>query len=307
MLDRTLKIEICRVPGGNFGDDLNNIVWQNLFPNILETRNDCTVYGIGTILGGKKFDSSPKVVMGSGLGYQKIYPLGKHWDIRWVRGQLSTQALGIDKKFALGDGALLWSELNTGKQHGDVIGFIPHHATWESYDWQAIAEQVGLLVINPKRSPTQIANEIKQCSRIITESLHGALFADCLQIPWHPVVLAYRFNNFKWKDWLSIYQLPFKPSIAPIPLSNSIGQLSAIKNFCARTFISDNNFRYNSLRAVKVSTESNEQEIINFLGLIASNENLYTCSSTTTLNAMRDKLHSACKLFAHQYDLAFTL
>ena len=195
-----MKLKICRIPGGNFGDDLNDLLWPELFPNFAEHRNDTEIYGIGTILCGKVKSAGKRVVLGSGLGYRKPQALDKNWDIRWVRGQLSAKALGIEPKFALGDGALLWSELKAAGSQGNAVGFIPHHATWESYDWQNIAEQAGLLAINPKQSPVHVTNQMRQCRKVICESLHGAIFADALQIPWHATVLAYRFNNFKWKD-----------------------------------------------------------------------------------------------------------
>ncbi len=302
-----LKLKICNVPGGNFGDDLNKLIWREIFPNILEIRNDCIVYGIGTILGGHNHSADTKIILGSGLGYKKVNALDKHWDIRWVREKLSAQALGLNSNLALGDGAVLWPELKTANNAGTEIGFIPHHATWSSYDWKSIAQESNLTAINPKDSPTQVANQIRQCSRVITESLHGAIFADSLQIPWHPVVLSYRFNNFKWNDWLSIYNLTFNPSISPAPLSYDVSQINVIKNFCARTIFSDNNYRYNSLRTVKVSTESDKQDIINFLRAISVNETLFTCSTASILDSVRNKLHEACKKFAREYDLTFTM
>ena len=295
------------MPGGNFGDDLNDLIWQKIFPNILELRNDCIVYGIGTILGGKEYNNNTKIVLGSGLGYKKINPLSTQWDIQWVRGQLSAQALGIDKSFALGDGALLWPELNTTLQTGNAIGFIPHHATWSSYDWQLIAEQSNLKIINPKNTPVQVANDIRQCNRVITESLHGAIFADCLQIPWHPIVLSYRFNNFKWKDWLSIYNLPFKPSVIPTPLSNSISRIKSVKNLCAMTFLSNNDTRYNKLRAIKMSSEQDRQSVISILNTISTNESLFMKSSATSLDFLRNNLYSACNRFAKKYNLRFVV
>lgn len=302
-----MKLKVCRVPGGNFGDDLNDLIWPELFPNLSEIKNDTELYGIGTILGGKVKNTGNRVVLGSGLGYRKPQALDKHWDIRWLRGQLSAQALGIDPKFALGDGALLWSELKAAGSLGDAIGFIPHHATWESYDWQTIAKQAGLLAINPKASPQQVANQIRQCRRVICESLHGAIFADCLQVPWHAVVLAYRFNNFKWKDWLSITELPFAPSVSPLALSHSIASFKLLKNRLAKAFLADNDTRYNSLRMVRSATDADQRAVIQFLAELSRKEHWFACSTMSSLEKMRALMRIACRDFASDYGLTCTL
>ncbi len=247
------------------------------------------------------------MVLGSGLGYRKPQALDQNWDIRWLRGKLSAKALGIDPKYALGDGALLWPELQTTGTRGKAIGFIPHHATWESYDWQSIADQAGLLAINPKQQPKYVADQIRQCRRIICESLHGAIFADCLQVPWHAVVLAYRFNNFKWKDWLSITDLPFAPSLSPFALSHRISSLKMLKNRIAKTLIPDNDTRYNSLRIVRTTTKADQRAVVAFLNDLSAHEHLFACSTMDSLENMRIQMRIACKNFAREYELTCTI
>jgi succinoglycan biosynthesis protein ExoV len=302
-----MKLNVCRIPGGNFGDDLNDLIWPELFPNLLELNNDIELYGIGTILGGKIKKSGKRVVLGSGLGYKKPQELDNDWEIRWLRGKFSAKVLGLDAKYALGDGAVLWSELKPVRSMGDAIGFIPHHASWESYDWQTVADQAGLLAINPKQSPKHVADQIRQCRAVICESLHGAIFADCLQVPWHSVVLSYRFNNFKWKDWLSLTELPFSPSISPCALSYPIDDFKQIKNRVARVFLSDNDTRYSSLRIVRTATEADQNNVIKFLTHLSQQDHLFACSSLDALEHMRNQMTIACREFAREYELTCTI
>jgi hypothetical protein len=302
-----VKLHVCRVPGGNFGDDLNDILWPALFPDILDTGNPATIFGIGSILGGDHDPDAPKIVLGSGLGYKKSKPLDASWDIRWVRGRLSTQALGISADFALGDSALLWPELARAGAAGDRVGLIPHHASWESFDWETIAGQAGLLAINPKDSPDGVRRQLLRCQSVLTESLHGAIFADCLRIPWQAMALSYRFNRFKWKDWLSITGLGFAHASAPFPLVDEVKRMAGLKNRLASALRRDDDVRLNSLRPGHPARASECAAVVDFLGRTAGSDNHRCLSNAEALDRIRDRMHAACRRFALDYGLRCTL
>ncbi len=302
-----MKLNVCRVPGGNFGDDLNDILWPELFPDILESDNPSVLYGIGSILGGDVPADDPKIILGSGLGYKKSKPLGPDWDIRWVRGKLTAKALGIGEDFALGDSALLWSKLHQPHSTGTKIGFMPHHATWESYDWNRVADQAGLFAINPKASPETILHQMLECRSILTESLHGAIFADCLRIPWQSLALSYRFNRFKWQDWLSISGLEFTYSAAPYPLADNIRLSKGMKNRIVKFLLRDNDVRLNSLRPPHTARLGECAAVIDFLGQLTLTDGLLNLSKTQTLDSIRNSMADAARRFAHDYGLRCTL
>lgn len=46
---------------------------------------------------------------------------------------------------------------------------------------------------------------------VLAESLHGAVFAGALGVPWRAVALARRFNDFKWHDWHHPYARAARP------------------------------------------------------------------------------------------------
>ena len=61
-----MHIDYCRIEGGNFGDDLNLTLWQQLFPDIDHLNPDVVVAGIGTILSRKPSANIKKVILGAG-------------------------------------------------------------------------------------------------------------------------------------------------------------------------------------------------------------------------------------------------
>lgn len=302
-----MKLRVCRVPGGNFGDDLNDLLWPELFPDMLESDNPSLVFGIGSILGGEQDAHVPKIVMGSGLGYRKSKPLDSGWDIRWVRGLLSAQALGIGADFALGDSALLWSKLKPDAASGTRIGLIPHHASWESFDWKSIAEQAGLLAINPKDSPDSVRRQLLDCQSVMTESLHGAIFADCLRIPWQAIALSYRFNRFKWKDWLSITGLEFAHASVPFPLVDELKRLSGLKNRLAKALRADDDTRLNSLRPGHRARAQECAAVVDYLGGLAGTDALLRLSGADRLSSIQARMADAGRRFARDYGLRCTL
>lgn len=302
-----MKLHVCRVPGGNFGDDLNDTLWPGLFPDLLDSDNPSIVYGIGSILGGENTSTAANIVLGSGLGYKKAKPLGSEWDIRWVRGRLSAHALGISETLALGDSALLWPKLKPTGLSGTEIGLIPHHATWESFDWKTIAGQAGLLAINPKDSPETVQTQIGQCRSVITESLHGAIFADGLRVPWQAVALSYRFNRFKWKDWLSITGVEFTHTAAPFALTDAIRPVRGLKNRFAKALRPDDDMRLNSLRPLHPARMPECASVIDYLGEIARTDAHLRLSKPDVLASIQARMADAGRRFALDYGLRCTL
>ena len=238
------------VAPGNFGDDLNDYLWDEIFPN-LSSLTDFEISGIGTVLSPQ--DSQRKsIVLGSGISHNANgnRPLT---DFRWVRGPLTAEAFKLPKKLALGDPAILWSGLKRISKPFGPVGFIPHCLTWTSYDWDGVAKSAGLMPINPYQSPQKVVQQMATCSRILTESLHGAIFADAMGIPWAPCILAHRFNSFKWRDWMLTIGRPFDPMIVDTPLINSISKWRASTNYLAKILKYGGRSGFPSLRPTKAS------------------------------------------------------
>ena len=162
-----MPIKYGPIYGGNFGDDLNTLLWPRLFHDFHRLTAEFTVFGIGTLLDGHHGAVAKKIVLGSGLGEQARAERDASWEFRWVQGPLTAKAFGIPADRAWGDSALLWPELQNRrpKARPGPIGLIPHYRTWDSYDWKKVSSRAGMVVINPRQSPGKVIDELRDCSR----------------------------------------------------------------------------------------------------------------------------------------------
>ncbi len=300
-----MKLKYCVTPRGNFGDDLNLLLWPELFPDLAEHHASVRLYGIGTILGGRHDGAARKVVLGSGLGEAAPPRLDGNWDFQWVRGPLSAQRLGVPLRRALGDSAWLWSGLQPGCDEAGALGLIPHHGSWESFDWTAVADHANLLAIDPNQAPGEVVAQLRHCSRVLTESLHGAIFADAMGIPWAPCVFSHRFNYFKWQDWLAVVQRPFAPFVADRPLVRQLSLAKALANRLARWTGHGGCSRPSALRAVRPSTMQDVVAVADRLVRFGGRSGSFACSDARFVARQRYRMIEACAGFAQQYGLRF--
>ena len=96
-------------PKQNFGDALNPLLWNWVFPNLEEVSNEWDFFGVGTLL-KKDMHSTldcPKLVMGSGYGYGNAVKIDSNWHFGFVRGMHTCKQLKIPESFGIGDPAVL--------------------------------------------------------------------------------------------------------------------------------------------------------------------------------------------------------
>ncbi len=301
-----MAMKYCQIAGGNFGDDLNTLIWPGLFPDMAKLDGRALFYGVGTLLDGRHDRSVKKVVLGSGVGEARAALADPNWDFRWVRGPSSAREFNLSKELALGDPALLWRELQISADGQGAVGLIPHYATWDSYDWASVALNAGMVAINPRQSPTEVTAQMRRCSRILSESLHGAVCADAMGIPWSACVLAHRFNDFKWKDWLDTVQRPFAPLVMDRPLVRTIRRSKALTNRLARWANYRRYTRYPALRAVAAATVDDARHVSETLYRYGKDEAKFICSKPCDVARQRDRMMTACADFARDYELRFT-
>jgi len=200
-------MQYVRWPKNNFGDNLNDIIFdrlgvtnkiafkktnlQNLPPN--------TYLGLGTLLTNKL--RSKTTVCGSGVDGNSVPSVPQ--DYLFVRGKLSAQKLGISQDYALGDTAYFLTEFIqslAADKKTRKIGVIPH---WQTNYTGADAIPVTLPV-------DEFIYRVSECEYIHAEAMHGAICADILRIPFTPVVLGRNFNHTKWLDWASVLEIPLE-------------------------------------------------------------------------------------------------
>jgi succinoglycan biosynthesis protein ExoV len=213
-----------RSPSGNFGDDLNAVLWPALLPPAAFETDDAVLLGIGSIfrddfLSGEATENRRVFVLGSGAG---TGPLPKRWpndawSILGVRGPLTARLLERPDS-AITDGAALLSitkELMPEPAERRHVAFFPHYNSVRASRWREVCDQVGLVFIDPHWTPSQVLGALAGSRLVLAEAMHGAIVADTLRIPWIPLVCSPEISSFKWTDWTMSLVLPYRPISIP--------------------------------------------------------------------------------------------
>lgn len=208
--------------GNNFGDKLNNFIFQKYLPYFFDDEEEELFLGIGTILGLKK-SSSRKIVFSSGVSdimkstYGSIPIIDNSYDIICVRGPLTAKVLNLDNSLAVIDGAyLLYDFYKKSERKKYRISYMPHVGS-ESFfnELKDVFEELGVNYISPKEDLKIVLEKINQSELVLAEAMHGAIVADALRVPWIPIKMYSTINEFKWKDWLFSIDKHYYPIILP--------------------------------------------------------------------------------------------
>lgn len=207
---------------GNFGDDLNELIWPRLLPEDVRAAPDTVLVGIGSLLDEARFRDVATVgkrvfVLGSGAAYGALPPGWDGWDYLAVRGRLTARLVGRPEAAITDSAALLarLPDLVPQAARKTEILFMPHHRTLVNSRWQDVAERAGLVFVDPQWAPDRILAHYGRARLVVTEAMHGAIVADTLRIPWVPVIISPEVSVFKWRDWASSLDLPFNPLALP--------------------------------------------------------------------------------------------
>lgn len=199
----------------NFGDALNPMIFSKYLPEFFDEDEDEVFIGIGSIIHLKP-NAKSKIVFSSGYAYGKTPIIDNSYKISCVRGPLTASKLGLDKKFAITDGAALLKtfKFKTEKKKYEY-SLMPHHESILFYDWKSICNELNYNYISPLDSVDNILSQILQSKILITEAMHGAIVADTLRVPWIPFKCYKTINEFKWKDWTSSLNIEYNNNHVP--------------------------------------------------------------------------------------------
>ncbi|WP_407302541.1 polysaccharide pyruvyl transferase family protein [Raoultella planticola] len=207
----------------NFGDELNSWLWSHFINDIESNKEFDALVPVGSLLCTWFLDrvkGKKTIIFSSGAGYGDLVDLQNgDFHVFGVRGKLTAKAFNLPETMAIGDGAALLSlvpdkEYFVSDSCGDdekKIIFIPHHESLDDFDWEVMCSELGIEFVDPRNTSKYVASKIKNAKLVLAEAMHGAIFSDALRVPWIPVVTNHRINTFKWLDWLSMYNLPFRP------------------------------------------------------------------------------------------------
>lgn len=217
-----MHIVYYRDPVGNFGDDLNALIWPRLIPEMADAPNDVILVGIGSLLDADRFRDVATAgkrifVLGSGAAYGRLPDGHEKWTYLAVRGPLTARLVGRSDAAITDSAALLATlpDLIPQAATRDRILFMPHHRTLVNSHWRKAAEHAGLEFVDPQWPPERILQAYGRARLVVTEAMHGAIVADTLRIPWIPVIISPEVSVFKWRDWLGSLGLPYRPVQLP--------------------------------------------------------------------------------------------
>jgi succinoglycan biosynthesis protein ExoV len=205
-----------RCEPGNFGDDLNLWLWDALLPGFRQQHPEVLLVGVGTVLKrGLMPDDMKKLVVGSGVGYGPPPDLMRRrdWDVRCVRGPLTAEMLGLDPDLAVSDPAIMVSDLPEFRNLPKTteVLFVPHWQSAVHGVWPAVAKAAQISYMSPCQDSKAVIRAIAQSKLVVAESMHGAIIADALRVPWIAVKTHHDLHNFKWQDWAASLGLTYQP------------------------------------------------------------------------------------------------
>lgn len=220
-----MRLFYYKAKQGNFGDDLNGWLWEALLPGFWSDESDVVFLGIGTIIGLTLPPARKVVVFSSGAGYAAMSGADRsNWTFAAVRGPLTAEVLKLPREAAVADGALLlatlpqFAPLSESERHGVI--FIPHHHVLNDANWGKAASMAGVELVDPRGDCVEVIQRIRSAKLVLADSMHAAIIADTLRVPWIPLFSSRNSNTFKWLDWSLALGVLYQPVKLPIPSTN---------------------------------------------------------------------------------------
>jgi succinoglycan biosynthesis protein ExoV len=215
-----LKLTYYKADIPNFGDDLNELMWDALIaPGFLDEDEATLFIGIGSILWDRYPKTAKKLVMGSGYaGYAAKPDLHDgSWEVAFVRGPRTAKEFNLDPKLAITDAAILTRFMALPEQPKTYkVSFMPHFRSIARGNWKNVCEHAGIHFIDPTNPDVMLTlKNIQQSELLITEAMHGAILADTLRVPWVALQPIASQHREKWFDWSESLNIELEFHVAP--------------------------------------------------------------------------------------------
>jgi hypothetical protein len=221
---------------------------------------------------------------------------------------LTAQKLGLEPKLALTDPAILWPNLKKTKSPSKTkVGIAPNFKTLSEYDWSDICERCNLTLIDPRQSADKVAEKIATCESVLAESLHAAIFADALRVPWVPIVLSHRFNLFKWRDWTSSIEVAFESAMLshyPHHHAAKFAHQSKAKIYQCLGAVGAISPQH-GLRPIKGSSARQIDLVVKELTALRNGAQKFSLSQGDTLERHKQEMLTRCSQFAADFGIEF--
>ena len=217
----------------NFGDSVNYDLVSHISKNEVEwvPHNYSQEYymATGSVI---HLATDKTIIWGSGFISNIARPLKIPKQIFAVRGPLTRKRLlklNMECPAIYGDPALLLPYYYMPKiEKKYELGIIPHYVDKKNIFFnQNFNSNIKIIDIEQKNSSTFI-NQVLECKRIISSTLHGIIIADAYNIPVLRVIFSKKIigGNFKFDD----YYLSIKRRIKKPYFVNSKTEINQILN-----------------------------------------------------------------------------
>ncbi|WP_304617855.1 polysaccharide pyruvyl transferase family protein [Paracoccus sp. (in: a-proteobacteria)] len=181
--------------GINLGDEISPLVLSHVSGRevVRGSPNDCDGIAIGSVFNPGMADArkrtKPLFVWGSGTG--KPSPCSMRQmsvTISALRGPLTAGQIEGCPDVPFGDPGLFVREIWPGPAEGTErtkVGLIPHHSMLKHPALKQFKQAFGDVVILDFTDPdiAKTLSRLAHCSRVVSSSLHGLIFADAYGIP----------------------------------------------------------------------------------------------------------------------------
>ena len=192
----------------NFGDDINPWFFSSISDvkmRLSTSRNHQHFLGVGSLLDRATENS---VVLGSGMLRPLENPIHPNTRFIAVRGEYSAEATDCGFNVLRGDPLVLSNLLFRPPQKKKYrLGIVPHVRSFDHFFHTA--RRKGR-IIDPSVRPLKVIEQIAACEFIASQSLHGLIVADALNIPnvWVRPAANMDGGDFKFLDYFSTLDQP---------------------------------------------------------------------------------------------------
>ena len=199
----------------NFGDRLNDWIWKQYIPDLIDDNEQDLLVGIGSLLNHRLPKMPKKNIFGSGIGHGGPAIPDDSWHVHWVRGPLTAKALELDDKAVIADAAVLIRDLVRIEQKKEyAVSFICHCSACIPGTREFLIElcrESNIHFIDPNWPMERVIEDINKSERLLTEALHGSITADALRVPWYPLSRRGILDT-KWHDWMLSMNMEYRPA-----------------------------------------------------------------------------------------------
>ncbi len=202
----------------NLGDAITPIILKRTMgvASHFASRDQPHVLAIGSIL---HFVTPMSTVWGSGMLHPSQEIVERPAQITAVRGPLTLAALrekgwSLSDDVALGDPGILASRLLSVGEPDDYVAVVPHHSSIEHEMYDPIRNDPGFRIVSLRDNTLAPLEIIARARAVISESLHGLIFAEAFQRPslWIATKTIPTWT-FKFQDW---YATCAHPQVEPV-------------------------------------------------------------------------------------------